>query len=286
MMKKTSKVCAGIVLYNPDIARLQESLAAIVGQVAEVVMVDNGSINTQEITKIIENKTNISLIQFNDNLGIAKALNKICEYASKHGFKWVLTLDQDTICPEDLVERLFSATSFEKVGIVCPSVLYEGLNIEAGNEQEEVCEVKGCMTSASLTNLAIWQELGGFREDYFIDYVDNEYCKRLKVNGYRILRVNGCKMRHQLGEARTVRILFKKVTGSYHNPVRCYYMIRNNVVFIKEYKKEINVIKEWAKVVYIALGCVLYAKERRTTFRSICHGVRDAHNGKMGKYEG
>lgn len=47
-----------------------------------------------------------------------------------------------------------------------------------------------CITSASCTNLAVWKEVGGFDERLFIDLVDNEFCKRLIVSGYKILRLN------------------------------------------------------------------------------------------------
>lgn len=285
MMRKTSDVCAGIVLYHPDIARLRESLSSITQQVQEVFMVDNGSNNIGEIKQLKEDFPQIVIIPFEENEGIAKALNEICNYSSEKCYKWVLTLDQDTICPEDLVDSLYSATSLGNVGIVCPAVLYEGLNLEIINKDEDVSDVKGCMTSASLTNIDVWNQIGGFREDYFIDYVDNEYCKRLQKNGYKILRVNKCIMRHQLGNARTVNVLFKNLTGSYHNPVRCYYMIRNNVAFIKEYRKDINVFKEWIKVFYIAFDCALYAENRSTTLRYMLKGAMDGIKGKLGKYE-
>lgn len=285
-MGKTSNICAGIVLYNPDITRLKESLASIIKQVPKVFLVDNGSVNLYEVEKLVEDNPEVEIIPLGENMGIAAALNEICRSAAVRGYEWALTLDQDTICPEDLVENLYSATGDEIIGIVCPAVKYEGLNMVVCNDEETVCEIKGCMTSASLTNIAIWDKVGGFREDYFIDYVDNEYCKRLRVNGYKILRVNACQMLHQLGDARTVKFLFMKFTGSYHNPVRCYYMIRNNIVFIREYKKEISLMKEWIKVIYIALGCVFYAEDRSRTTRYVIKGIKDALKGKMGKYEG
>ena len=35
-----------------------------------------------------------------------------------------------------------------------------------------------------------WEQIGKFDEWLFIDLVDNEFCKRLIVSGYTILRLN------------------------------------------------------------------------------------------------
>ena len=40
---------AGIVLYNPDILRSQENIEAIIGQVDEVLCIDNCSNNISDI---------------------------------------------------------------------------------------------------------------------------------------------------------------------------------------------------------------------------------------------
>ena len=100
------KTCAGIVLYNPDIQRLEENLKSIFPQVDSVIMVDNGSKNTAEIDGFISLYTNsgVTLVRNIKNEGIAKALNQILDYALQNGVEWFLTLDQDTVSYPGLIE--------------------------------------------------------------------------------------------------------------------------------------------------------------------------------------
>ena len=100
------KICAGIVLYNPDIDRLIENIDSINMQVKEIVLVDNASKNTQEIQDMILSKyPEIVYIRNKINEGIAKALNQILNYSEKNGYEAFLTLDQDSICNSELVEK-------------------------------------------------------------------------------------------------------------------------------------------------------------------------------------
>lgn len=279
------KVCVGLVLYNPQIDRLKRSLEVLASITEEVILVDNGSCNIMEIEHLFDEIYNVVLLKNNDNLGIATALNQICSYASDHDYDWVLTMDQDTICPNDILDKLIKYTDIEKVGILCPVVDYEGLDIPSKLSEGELTETYACMTSGSLTNVKAWRKVGGFREDFFIDYVDNEFCKKLQLNHYRILRVNNCVMHHQLGDAKVKRLfcLFKKKV-CLHSPLRYYYMIRNNLLFIWEYKENLNVLKEYLKLGSIIWGGLIYADDRISTFKYVIRGVKDARRRATGKY--
>ena len=183
------KICAGIVTYQPDIDRLKKNLDNVVIQVQKVFIVDNYSNNIEDIHRLITYFTNVAIIENNSNYGIAKALNRMCECAKNDGFNWILTLDQDTVIPNNLIQDFMPYTKESKIGIICPAVYYEGLE-KMTRGKNEIDYIRACMTSASLTNLEAWKDVNGFREDYFIDYVDNEFCMKLGIDGYKIIRVN------------------------------------------------------------------------------------------------
>ena len=79
---------AGIVLFNPDIKRLEENISAISPQVGSLILVDNGSKNIDDIKKLIEGYGNITYIRNDDNYGIAKALDQIINKADELGAEW------------------------------------------------------------------------------------------------------------------------------------------------------------------------------------------------------
>lgn len=43
------------------------------------------------------------------------------------------------------------------------------------------------MQSANLVNVEVYKKLGKYREEYFIDCVDYEYCLRARENQYSII---------------------------------------------------------------------------------------------------
>ena len=57
------KIIASIITYNPDIARLTFNIKAIFPQVDEVVLIDNGSKNINNIKSLICNYKSIDLIK-------------------------------------------------------------------------------------------------------------------------------------------------------------------------------------------------------------------------------
>ena len=65
------KICAGIILYNPNIERLKECIRAVQPQVDKLVIVDNASDNIDEIKKEV---LAVSIEQ-NDEIGYSKEWN-------------------------------------------------------------------------------------------------------------------------------------------------------------------------------------------------------------------
>lgn len=52
-------ILAGITLFNPDVARLEENISSIYGQVDRVICVDNGSDNIKNIEDCVLNNWKI-----------------------------------------------------------------------------------------------------------------------------------------------------------------------------------------------------------------------------------
>lgn len=281
-----NKVCAGIVLFNPNLIRLRENIESIKNQVERIYAVDNGSKNKKELRSLITNYPNIIYIRNDENKGIASALNQLCQYACDDGFEWILTLDQDTISSLNLIEEMIKYVGETKVGILCPNVEYEGWkkHNKRATEKRPYTEVKACMTSASLTRIEAWENVGGFRNEYFIDYVDNEFCMKLKLNGYRILRINQSSIRHQLGISNCINILgIVHINYTKHVPWRMYYMIRNNRAFIKEYRYALPITKEFLKLWYIIIRSLIFSDNKKESLHYIMLGYKHGKNMALGK---
>ena len=150
------KIPAGIVLYCPDPDRLRENLEAICPQAASVICVDNGSDNREEITRLLSQYPQTILIANESNVGIARALNQICRRAADDGFDYVVTLDQDSVCPADMIAS-YEEHLTEDAGLLCPVVKDRNHDLGTKGGDEPMTEITECITSASLVNLKAWE---------------------------------------------------------------------------------------------------------------------------------
>ena len=242
-------IVAGYVLYNPDRERFLKGFEIVKKQFGKVIIFDN--VGDCE-TLIVDD--GVVYITEHQNKGIAYGLNRIVECAKQHGYEWVVTLDQDTIIPNNIVSKLSCYTNTEDVAIISPQVIDKRRKyLKIIETKEDVIDIDFCITSASCTNIGIWEKLGGFDEFLFVDFVDNDYCKRAKLAGYRILQIPSLVIDQEFGKISLkspLKVKFylwlSKVTKnknvaklSYHkevSPLRVYYIHRNLIYLNKKYK--------------------------------------------------
>ena len=218
------KLAGVVVLYNPEL-NVKEKINSYLPKLTRLFVVDNSP--NKNNFDLLPNTKKIKYVCNNENLGIAKALNIGCENAIEEGFEWILTMDQDSEFEKDNLEKLINYVENEvedSVGIVSPYHLIETCIPRSKLRIEHPIEV---MTSGNLLNLKHFKEIGGFKEELFIDCVDIEYCMNLRVHGYDIIRLNKITLNHKLGESKKYRILSHTVVTSNHNAMRRYYIARN-----------------------------------------------------------
>lgn len=269
MKNQNIGVICGIVTYNPEIERLKENYIQIKKQVDRVVIYDNGSDNIEDITQIIEKEDVI--ICARENQGIAAALNNLCEYAYENKYEWIITLDQDSICPNEMVNRLKQHCN-DKTAIIGPRIIYEG-NEEYSQKSDSMIEnVEWVITSGSLTNTKIWKTIGGFDNILFIDKVDTDYGMRANAAGYLVTRDNSVILRHRLGNMRCKKLCGRIVYVTNHNSIRIYYQCRN-IIYLGKKVKLRSPGKEVGKVI---IKILLYENDRmnkiKNAFKGICDG--------------
>lgn len=285
----TRGIAAGIVTFNPDIQRLTESLKALYRQVETIYIYDNGSINFSDIEVLSNKFGNTQLFFSESNKGIAYALNRIYEEAIKDSYKWLLTLDHDSIVPHNIVEEFTKCFGkFKDIGVICPFIFDKRRTVPLMTAHEEYESTNFCMTSGSLVNLEIWELIGRYDEWLFIDLVDDDFCAKLIVNGFKIIRVNKIKLNHELGHltrSKYARLINKvaDVSGieflrklEYKrevNPLRLYYSIRNIIYLNHKYRDIDNHIFEKKNYWYIGLASIIRGENKLELIRSFVRGI-------------
>ena len=281
MMKM--KILIGIVLYNPDINILKKNIDAVAEQKCKadkiVYIVDNASDNQVEIYELLEAYNDCMYFRNSKNKGIAAALNQIMNFGVKNNADWVLTLDQDSIIPFDMLskyEEFISTCDDIRIGMVSPYVHDRNVS-EKNTEKRKVVRVDKCITSGCMLKTSVWKLVGKYDEWFFIDYVDFEMCAKLKLNDYSMYRLNDVIMSHSIGEAIEHKLLGFVIKSTNHSPFRHYYYSRNLIYFAKKYGylyPNYNYFKIWILEFICAL---FYEDNKQKNISAMICGVKDAY---------
>lgn len=269
------KLLAGIILYNPNIEHLKLSISEL-SIPSEICLIDNGSKNIEEIRKLKNKK--VKLIENSTNFGIAKALNQLLDYAQLNNFSNLLTLDQDSILKNEMLKNMTNYINKENVALICP--LINDLNKNKRIVQNEnVVEVKRCITSGTIMNLKECKKIGKFDEKMFIDYVDFDYCKRVLLNNKKIIRLKNAVIDHEVGKRSSRKFLFINVYPTNHNPKRIYFYARNIKYYMQKFSKEMSLIEKIVEYKYLSwklISIILYEKNKREKIIMFYKGIRDS----------
>jgi rhamnosyltransferase len=268
-------VIASIVLYQPEWERLLENISAIQNQVEKVVLVINGP-GCEDVIFEYGEKEHFFIIKNEKNEGIAFALNQAMAYAFEQKYKWVLTLDQDTVVPEGLVDSLLRHQYCDRIGIIAPDFIDRNYYRTAA-EKKGWDFVLNCITSASLTNVDAWKAVGGFDNKMFIDFVDYDYCANLIENGYAIIQNHDAKILHEIGNGRRVYCGKYSMLVSNHSATRKYYMVRNAFYFSEKWPKICRtIVDKKSFFVFQLIGIVLFEQDKVKKIHAIFKGYVDS----------
>jgi len=283
MKSKVDSVAGIVVLYNPDRSVI-DNINSYINQIDHLFIVDNSEKPVTSIRDFFETNQAATYVFNGGNLGVAAALNIGAKRAIEKGFSFLLTMDQDSKAPVSLVESLIKvAESRKDVGIVSPlhsNKFGTHLKLDKGNY-----EVMSVMTSGNLLSLDAYKKNGGFLDDFFIDYVDVEYCIRLNYNGFKVLRVNDVILEHNEANISQKNFFSRTYYPPNFQPFRLYYKTRNLLYLRQIYKRKFPYpLKEEYKIfVMNFLKILLYENHKLLKIKMILLGIWDYLNKRKGR---
>jgi rhamnosyltransferase len=282
------EICGVFVTYHPD-ADFARRLATLRRQLVAVVIVDNGSGSAaQTMLRELATDAAIEVVCEHENRGVATALNIGLARAAARGFAWALLLDQDSRIDVDLVAGLLGVhrafPDRARLGLIAAGFRDfrgEPDATEHGAASDSWEELDTVITSGSLLSLDVYARVGPFRDDFFIDYVDTEYCWRARALGYRIIKTRKHLMSHVIGKPSRHRLLWMHKWTTNHPPDRRYYIARNYTILAREQaggRADRWLFKSLGLVFKLAKRVVLYEDGRREKLYALTqgwyHGVR------------
>lgn len=282
-----------IIFYNPDEEAI-ERIRVYSENFDEVLVVDNSENKKDEISKKLNKYENCIYHKMNGNEGMAKALNYAFFRAIDRNYDFILSMDQDSIYTEENIRKMKSYIEKnvdEKIGIYSPN--YSKLYYDEKKEEfiaekpiigeNEIRNVDFCMTSGSFVNVKSLKEILPL-DDYFIAYVDNFLCAKLKENNYKLLMVGSSYFAQQVGGVIKNNLINRVFHVLHHSEIRYYYMVRNNLFLQKRFRKNKRIYKSSKiNLLRILLNLILFEKNKLKKIEACISGYIDFKHNVMGK---
>lgn len=290
-------IAAGIVIYNPgNTDRMLAAIKAISKQIKQIYIYDNSTKKTK-----LQLPHHITYLTENSNKGIAYALNRIMEQAQNDGYPWVLTMDQDSILPDGIVNAYCQIIGkYKKLGIVCPQIIDSRRSYMEVKKEPLEESIEFCITSASCTSVEAWNYIGKFDEWLFIDLVDNDFCKRLIISGYKIIRLNQYILDQEFGKiipkSKKTQIFWIRVSRVLNNrnfaklsykkfvcPSRVYHTCKN-IIYVNRklsywgkvaFKENYNCNGYIGFIISFCFPSILRAQNKKEILKNMIKGFRD-----------
>lgn len=185
----------------------------------ELIVINNS--RAQAILDCLKKFRGIQVIQNFKNLGYAKAANQGALHSRG---EFLCFLNSDTWVPPGWLERLLDAARLPGVGAVSPLSEWERYRRLWPSENQAVLENFTLMTDKAFqkwhtgrTKMARWlcgfclmiprvvmARLGFFDERFFFGWEDIDYSLRLRLKGYRLLKVESLFIHHKRGASSSV----------------------------------------------------------------------------------
>jgi len=188
---------------------------------------------------------NVTVVRHECNAGIARGLNEGLLVALESGSSWLLTVDQDTVLPEDYVTHMLAWLNrhhdhMSRMGVVGAGEVIDG---DARIRYPSTI-VEGVRTTAEVIQTgSLWQvealsSIGGFDESFGIDAVDAAACVRLRSVGFLVAVADGLALEHAIGSSRRIRAFGRDIMVTGHSPERRTSMLRNRLrLFPEEFRQ-------------------------------------------------
>lgn len=243
-------LAAVVITYNPD-SGIALRLKAIARECRTVYVVDNGSTATAlSVLRKAARAAKAKLVELHENTGIAHAQNFGLTLAFQHKARAVILFDHDSTPRPGFAVALSRTAAAGKPAII-GSRIYD-VNMQSFAKHpcrgglffaRRFCPENGILADAlmviasgTLVTRQVFDMVGGMREDFFIDYVDWEYCLRAREKfGVPTVVCGTAVLEHARGVRKPRRVLGVTLHPPGYSVMRYGYIFRNRARLLREY---------------------------------------------------
>jgi rhamnosyltransferase len=282
---------AGIVTYWPELESLLRLVETLARATERVLIFANSPLALAERDRLRACNGEIEIFESPENVGLGHAYNHLMRRARECGADAILLVDQDSALTPSAVSEIADrmgalGAAGNRVAVVGARPVqprktrtrFKATRLFARRSRTGLpgaMAVDFVVSSGSLVSLSAYEAVGPFREDFFIDAIDIEWCFRAWHKGYSCWAALGAPMEHHLGEG-VLKVPLTGVTLTLQQPQRLYTYVRNQVRMLG--LRHVPLRWKMRILPYIGLQTAVYAvkgENRRDALSAIGRGFRD-----------
>ena len=286
--------CIIIVTYEPELNQLRHLVKNVQAAGFLPILADNSEKSPLKKELFLGE---IQVVAMYGNAGIAAAQNAGIALAKELDAEVIGFFDQDSNAEVELIEKLSNYIEHHPICVAAPLALEKDTLLEYPvqtlngigypkdiyvKNAKQPQKVDLVISSGTMMNMSVLEKAGGFDEDFFIDFVDIEWCLRCKKAEIPVYVLPDAVLYHKIGNE-TVDAANMEITV--HSPLRTYYKVRNSFLLIYKKANILFAIRQILPAVLHNFLLILKVENPKEYlkyyFLGICHGIC----GVKGKYK-
>ena len=284
-----------VVSFNPVMKDLFRLCQVLDNANINVLVIDNSELENV-IFDEFSTLNNFTAIKLFSNHGIANAQNIGIRHALARNAKYIIFFDQDSIINANFLFHLLDPFKNDEVKISAPlfvdtksnifipvyRVNHIGVLSRSNIENIDISNNFVVISSGMAVKREVFDVVGLMKEEYFIDYVDTDFCFRCFSNKIKIYINKKAIMNHSVGDR---LIPFMGFNFFVHKASRVYYQTRNLILFSrKNYVPLIYRLRELLSFFFHQIILLLFIyRNKQQYLKALAYGLSDGLKGISGK---
>lgn len=273
------KIVGVVILYYPDLQKTVHNIEQYISNIDTLIIWNNTPNDSEDRYQnaLSDFSEKIKYMTLNRNMGIGYALNKAIEWGERNNYSLLLTMDQDSFFEHSIFEK-YTKLIKEKLADSCDeSIAVFSPNLSEPFENSIFVDVMFSITSGSIYRLDVFGKVGKFREDFFIDGIDTEFCLKARTSNYRTVIVNPCKLIQTFGIPQQSKWGF---VSTNYSPFRTYHMVRNHVILRQLYPELFSLKESYGRYVLKRMIKIFLSENNKkkkiiAIWWGICDGIKN-----------
>lgn len=206
----------------------------------QILLIENS--NNEKLTERLKLKyENLSTINIGYDSGFGYALNRGLENVKSD---YIISINPDSFPEKDCFDKLISTANKNKDAVMVTPVTYLKNNTEQftafgffkkkkpKKNEYNIMEVDWVNGNVFLLKKNVIEEIGAFDENFFLEYDERDFQRRIFLNKKKILIDFNAKSQHLEGKSADAKYSFQmKCEASWHHAWSRYYYYKKHFGF-------------------------------------------------------